>query len=260
VFPSRAFRHSQIYVNAKRGIAGPDDLRGRRVGIPEYHMTAGVWMRAFLEEDFGVGADEIEWVTPAEALAYIDEVDFPLPEGLRLVATEAGLDGLLAAGEIDALFTVTAPPSYADPESDVVRLFPNYRTVEEEYYRRTALFPIMHTVVMRRDLEREAPALALELVERFQSSKDAGIRRLTNLNAAAIVDPWLGDDLERVAGLFGGDPFVYGIEANRATLEAMLRYHFDQGLSRAALSIEQVFVPATLDWRPAEDALARRRW
>ena len=221
VFPSRSFRHSQIYVHSGSGIAEPADLRGRRVAIPEYHMTAAVWMRAFLSSDFGVEANELEWVTPNEALSYIAEVDFPVPSNIHLTGIDDPLDSLLAAGDVDALFTVTAPPSYANPSSDVRRLFPDYRAVEEDYFRRTSFFPIMHTVVVRADVLAENPLLAVELVERFQDAKDAGIERLTNLNALAIVHPWLGAELARVAELFGGDPFVYGIGPNRGTLEAM---------------------------------------
>lgn len=260
VFPSRSFRHSQIYVHSGSGISEPADLRGRRVAIPEYHMTAAVWMRAFLESDFGVRPSEVEWITPNEALAYMDEVDFPVPSDIRLTGVDDPLDPLLATGGVDALFTVTAPPSYADPSGAVRRLFPDYRAVEEEYFRRTSFFPIMHTVVVSTEIYERAPAVALELVERFQAAKDAGIARLTNLNALAIVHPWIGADLARVAELFGGDPFAYGIPANKGTVDAMLRYHHEQGLTRQRLAVEDVFAHETLAWEPAGDRLADRRW
>jgi 4,5-dihydroxyphthalate decarboxylase len=170
------------------------------------------------------------------------------------------LDVLLAAGEVDALFTVTAPPSFADPSGSVRRLFPDYRTVEEDYFRRTGLFPIMHTVVLAEEVYRGNRDVAVAVVELFQQAKEAGIARLTNLNAVAIVDPWVGDDLDQVVSLFGGDPFIYGIPANRAALEAMLEYHFDQGLTRTKLAIEDVFASETLDWEPERDLLTDRRW
>jgi 4,5-dihydroxyphthalate decarboxylase len=260
VFPSRSFRHSQIYVSSSSGIAEPSDLRGRRVAIPEYHMTAGVWMRAFLEADFGVRPAEIEWVTPSEALAYVAEVDFPLPADVRFETVDESLDVLLARGDVDALFTVTAPPSFADPSSPVQRLFPDYRAVEEDYFQRTGFFPIMHAVVLAENVYRANPELAVALVELFQRAKEAGIARLTNLNAVAIVDPWVGADLDRVVSLFGGDPFTYGIPANRATLGAMLEYHYGQGLTRRKLAVEDVFASETLAWEPATDLLATRRW
>jgi len=260
VFLSRSFRHSQIYVASSSGIAEPSDLRGCRVAIPEYHMTAGVWMRAFLEADFGISPTEIEWVTPSEALAYAAEMDFPIPSDVRLESADESLDVLLARGEVDALFTVTAPPSFADPAGSVRRLFPDYRAVEEDYFRRTGFFPIMHAVVVAQEVYRANREVAVELVELFQQAKEAGIARLTNLNAVAIVDPWVGADLDRVVNLFGGDPFAYGIPANRPTLEAMLEYHYDQGLTRCKLAVEDVFASETLDWQPANDLLANRRW
>jgi 4,5-dihydroxyphthalate decarboxylase len=247
-------------VNAASGISEPSELRGRRVAIPEYHMTAGVWMRAFLAADFDVDPSDIHWVTPSEALAYAAEVDFPIPADLRLETVDESLDALLAAGEVDALFTVTAPPSFADPAGSVRRLFPDYRSVEEDYFRRTGFFPIMHTVVIAEKVYRENPDLPVALVELFQQAKEAGIARLTNLNAVAVVDPWVGADLDRVVSLFGGDPFVYGIPANRATLEAMLEYHLYQGLTRTRLTVEDVFAAEAMDWAPARDLLADRRW
>lgn len=260
VFPSRSFRHSQIYLSEASGIQEPGDLRGKRVAIPEYHMTAAVWMRAFLALDFGVNPSEIHWVTPSEALAYAAEVDFPIPSDITVEAVDDPLDGLLSAGDVDALFTVTAPPSFAAPPGSVRRLFPDYRTVEEDYFRRTGFFPIMHTVVVSQEVYRANPDVALALVELFQRAKEAGIARLTNLNAIAIVDPWVGADLDRVVGLFGGDPFIYGIPANRPTLNAMFEYHYDQGLTRSKLAVEDVFASETLDWEPERDLLAERRW
>jgi len=260
VFPSRSFRHSQIYVSSASGITEPSELRGRRVAIPEYHMTAGVWMRAFLASDFGVNPSDVQWVTPSEALAYATEVDFPIPSDVSLVTADESLDALLAAGEVDALFTVTAPPSFADASGSVLRLFPDYRAVEEDYFRRTGFFPIMHTVVIAEEVYRENRDVAVALVELFQQAKEAGIARLTNLNAVAIVDPWVGADLERVVSLFGGDPFIYGIPANRPALEAMLDYHFEQGLTRSKLAIEEVFASETWEWEPSRDLLADRRW
>lgn len=260
IFPSRSFRHSQIYVSSASGITDPRELRGRRVAIPEYHMTAGVWMRAFLALDYGVSPSEIRWITPSEALAYAAEVDFPVPPGVHLEPVDDSLDDLLAAGEVDALFTVTAPPSYANPSGTVRRLFPDYRTVEEDYFRRTGFFPIMHTVVIADEVYRGNRDLAVALVELFQQAKEAGIARLTNLNAVAIIDPWVGADLDRVVELFGADPFSYGIAANRRTLEAMFEYHFDQGLTRSKLAVEDVFASETLDWKPGSDLLTVRRW
>jgi 4,5-dihydroxyphthalate decarboxylase len=230
------------------------------VAIPEYHMTAAVWMRAFLERDFCVSPSEIEWHTPAAAITYIEEVDFPVPSDVRLTAAAGELDELLESGKVDALFTVKAPPSYERRSPNVERLFPGYRSIEEDYFRRTGFFPIMHTVVLKSETYERHPAAALELLQAFDAAKQAGICRLTDLNAVAIVHPWIGDALADVVELFGGDPFVYGIPPNERTLEAMLDFHFEQGLSRQRLTIASVFARETLEWAPSVDALRDRRW
>lgn len=260
VFPSRSFRHAQIYVNTSSGVSKPDDLRGRRVAIPEYHMTAGVWMRAFLEHDFGVSASEIEWHTPTHAADYMRELDFPVAAGVQIVSSGNDLDALLESGQVDALFSVKAPPSYERRSANVARLFSNYRSVEEDYFRRTGCFPIMHTVVLKREIYEQQPGIALELLEAFDAAKQAGIRRLTDLNATAIVHPWIGDALAEVAAIFDGDPFIYGVRPNQRTLGAMLKFHLEQGLSRRHLTLASVFAPETLEWVPPADALRDRRW
>jgi 4,5-dihydroxyphthalate decarboxylase len=260
VFPSRSFRHGQIYVNAGSGIVDAAQLAGARVAIPEYHMTAAVWMRAFLEHDFGVSPNEISWHTPADALAYMEEVDFPVPSDVSLTVTRESLDLLLEEGKVDALFTVKAPPSYERDSSAVRRLFPNYREVEEAYYGRTGFFPIMHTIVLRTETYRSNPELALELLECFHDAKDVGFRRLTDLNALAVVHPWLGQDLERVGEFFAGDPFAYGLKKNESTVQALLDYHFEQGLSRDRLTLADVFARDTFEWAQPSDSFVDRRW
>ncbi|HEX3801937.1 MAG TPA: hypothetical protein VHV75_03775 [Solirubrobacteraceae bacterium] len=260
VFLSRSFRHSQIYVNTGAGISTPEQLRGRRVAIPEYHMTAAVWMRAFLEHDFGVPPSEIEWLTPADAITYAREMDFPLPSDVQLSAASAPLDELLESGRVDALFTVKAPPSYERRSPNVERLFPDYRSVETQYCQRTGIFPIMHTVVLNRETYSRYPNAALEFLEALDAAKQAGIRRLTDLNATAIVHPWIGAALDDVVDQFGGDPFVYGIPPNDRTIQALLDFHFEQGLSREPLTIASVFAPETLEWVPPADALRNHRW
>jgi 4,5-dihydroxyphthalate decarboxylase len=262
VFPSRSFRHSQIYLNADSGITRPEELSGKRIGIPEYHMTAGLWIRAILEDEFGVSPEDVEWVTPADALAYAEEMDFPVPAEVRLEPAAKGetLDSMLEAGAIDALVTVRAPESYERRSKSVIRLFPDYREVEEAYFRRTRHFPIMHTVVVRRDVYGRRPALARELLDAFEDAKRVGFMRLTDLNAIAIVHPWIGAELAVLTELFRADPFAYGVPANEDTLRAMIGYHFHQGLSRRRLALEELFAPETLDWMAQSDLFLDRRW
>jgi 4,5-dihydroxyphthalate decarboxylase len=262
VFPSRSFRHSQVYVHAGSLIGQPSDLRGKRVGIVEYHMTAGLWVRAMLEHDFGVRPAEVHWWTTRDSLDYAHEMDFPFPSQVQIDSIPQGssLDGLLQRGDIDALVTVKAPPSYQAGASGVRRLFPEYRPVEEDYFRRTGHFPIMHTVVLRRDVYEKDRASARALLQAFQKAKDWGINRLCDLNILAIIHPWLGSELNEVVNTFGGDPFAYGFGPNLATLEATTRHSFDQGLSRRKVDPAELFAPETWDWIATADYLRENKW
>ncbi len=256
VFPSKAFRHSQVYVHADSGIERPEDLRGRRVGIPEYQMTAAVWIRAFLQEDYGVAPHEIHWLTGG-----IDTPDFrerlhhDPPPGVTIDLIPAGktLYGMLASGEIDALATARAPTPFIDGSGTTRRLFPDYRAVEQDYLKRTGIFPIMHTVVIQRELYEAHRELPLALLTAFEEAKHIGRHRLRDMDTPAVMHPWIADELDQLKEPFarlGGDPFTYGIGPNRHVLEALLRYSHEQGLSDRKVEIEEIYAPETLDWMP----------
>jgi 4,5-dihydroxyphthalate decarboxylase len=217
VFPSRAFRHGQVYVSAAAGIERPEDLRGKRVGVPEYQMTAAVWIRAFLEHDYGIAPDQVLW----------------------------RIGGLKKPGY--ALLTTDAPAAFRAGDG-VERLFPDYRTVEAEYFERTGIFPIMHLVVVRRDVYEADPSIARALLEAFDESQRRALARMGSVGTLAVMHPWLAAELADLRTLFGGDPWASGVEANRQTIAALARYSVEQGLAGRELGPEDLFAHETLDW------------
>jgi len=256
IFPSKAFRHSQVYIHADSGIETPEDLRGKRVGIPEYQMTAAVWIRAFLEHDYGVPPSDIHWLTGGLFTPeYKERLHHDPPPGVTIDMIPAGrtLLEMIDSGELDAMATARQPEPFTRGSGRVRRLFPDYRSVEEDYLRRTGYFPIMHTVAIQRELYEAHPELALTLLQAFEESKRLGRERLRNLDTLAVMHPWIAaelDELKEPFARFGGDPFAYGIGPNRHVLDALLDYSREQGLSEDRVTIEQLFAPETLDWMP----------
>lgn len=254
-FPSRAFRHGQVYVNARAGIRRPADLAGRRVGIPEYQMTAALWIRAFLQHDYGVTPDMLEWrVGGLRRPGYVERLRHDPPEGVSIerIPDDMALEPMLAAGELDALVTTGAPEAFRRGNG-VERLFPDHRRVEREYYQRTGLFPIMHLVVIRRDVYDANPGIAVSLLAAFEESKRRAAARLRAMGTLAVMHPWLPGELADVRECFGGDPFAYGVDANRRDLEALVRYSAEQGLAARDLDLEELFAPETWDWQPGPE-------
>ncbi|MBO0827114.1 MAG: hypothetical protein J2P24_04965 [Streptosporangiales bacterium] len=243
VFTSRSFRHNCLYVNSDSGISGPADLRGARVGVPEYQMTAAVWVRGFLSDDYGVTPGEMDWYTGGlEQPGYRARYGVDLPADVRLsrIPEETALVPMLARGDLDALVSVL-PPSVAEPT--VRRLFPDSGPVERDYYRRTRIFPIMHLVVLRRDVYEKDRTLAADLATAFAEAKEIGRRRLRRLDSLAVELPWLNEALAEVDELFAGDAFPYGVEANLETLRAATSYCYEQGLSSRRVEPEELFAP-----------------
>jgi 4,5-dihydroxyphthalate decarboxylase len=249
VFPSRNFRHGYVFVNRRAGIAQPQDLRGKRLGVPEYQMTAALWIRGFLQHDYGVAARDIEWLTGAmDEHGFDERYPLALPPDIRLKAIGKGqaLERMLETGEIDALIMAARPRLLTDAGGPVGRLFADPVAVEQDYYRRTGLFPIMHTVVLRRDLYERHRWIATSLYEAFELAKRAGRERLRVTGPLAVALPWLPAHLEEIERVFGGrDPWVYGIEDNRIVLETMVRYAIEQGLAARAVALDELFARET---------------
>jgi len=250
VFPSRVFRHSAFYVRNDGGPTRPQDLRGKRVGCPQWSQTATIYARGFLAETAGVPLDSIHWVQ-----AGVNDPGRPepsklkLPKGIKIDSvTDRSLSDMLAAGDIDAMISARPPRSFL--EGKTARLFPNYRSVEEEYFSKTGIFPIMHTIAIRRDTYEANRWIARNLYLAFEKAKERSVRRMLDLTAAAVPLPWAVDLAERAGrGLVfrDGDFWPYGIEPNRTTLDAFLRFAYDQGTCHRKLTAEEIF---------AEEALA----
>jgi 4,5-dihydroxyphthalate decarboxylase len=253
VFPSFAFRHSAIFVRSDAGIREPRDLVGKRVGVPKYHMTAAVWVRGILEDEYGVSPSDLHWFEGGEGTA-VKEVDVTLPPGLRhqLVPGDRNLGHLLAAGELDAFIGARRPAGTASPGSageptPVRRLFPDFRRVERAYFEETGIFPIMHTVVLKEELVREHPWLPRSLYEAFAEAKRLAYRRLADTAVLPYVLPWLVAEVEETRALMGDDPFPYGVSRNRKTVETLAGYSFRQGLAPRRLAVEELFCESLLE-------------
>jgi 4,5-dihydroxyphthalate decarboxylase len=246
VFPSRVFRHGYIFVNKRAGIRTPKDLEGRRVGLPLYTQTASIWLRGHLMHQFGVDLSTIRWVQGAVETGGTHGNPRALPL-LQPVAIEQNRTGrplgeLLASGEIDAYLGSRKPPAFgADP--DVVRLLPNHHTLERELYQREKIFPIMHLVAIRRALYEKHPWIASSLYAAFVEAKRIARARLRYAGSLAAMLPWLQDEIEEIDAVFGGDPFPYGVEPNRPTLQTLVQYMVEQHFIPEPISIEKLFVP-----------------
>lgn len=246
VFPSRVFRHSFVTVNRTRGIEKPQDLEGKRVGIQMYTQTAAVWIRGLLRHDYGVDLDSIQWIQGGtdEAGRHGNPDVMPLLKPARVEENRSGksLDEMLQDGAIDALVSARTPRSLgANP--DVRRLFPDFRAVELDYYRRTGIFPIMHLVVIRRDTYDAHPFTARSLYRAFVAAKDRAVARMRSRGGTLpYMLPWMKAEVEAMAGIFGDDPWPYGVAPNRTTLEALVAYLHDQDMISRKIPIEDLFV------------------
>ena len=249
VFPSRFFRHSSIYVSARSGIEQPQDLIGKRVGNPEYQMTAPVWIRGILSDHYGVPVDGVTYVTGGEEEPGRPEklkLDLPPNIVVERIGERQTLARMLADGEIDALYTARKPSSF-NGDGRVRRLFEDFVAVERAYYRATGLFPIMHTVAIRREVYEQNRWIAQSLFKAFVEAQRLTYQDLGETAALKAMLPWLHAHVEEARREMGDDFWPYGFDRNRNTLETFLRYHHEQGLSRRRLEPEELFAPETLE-------------
>lgn len=247
VFPSRFFRHQSIYINSDSGIDEPIDLIGKRVGVPEYQMTAAIWQRGILSDDFGVPFDSVSYFTGAiSANGHREEkVRLDLPENISVTPITPGknLSAMLAEGELDALYAASAPAAFGTAPN-VRHLFGDFVAVEKEYFRRTGIFPIMHLTVIKRSVFDEHPWIARSLMKAFDAALEKAYFDLRQRGALKYMLPWLEEHLTETICTLGEGYWDYGIEKNRHVLETALRYSYEQGLSKHLFSPEEVFVEA----------------
>jgi len=243
VFPSRVFRHSSIYVRRDGKVRVPQDLRGRKVGLPEWAQTAAIYTRGMLVEEYGIALDAIDWVQAGvDEPGRQEKVALKLPRGVRLTPRpDSSLDRMLLAGEIDAVMSAHALRSFEARHPDIVRLFPDYRPVEEAYFRKTGIYPIMHVIALRAEVLERFPWVATNLLEAFEAAKLRSLARAREITASRFPVPWIADIADRAVALFAGDPMPYGIEANRTTLAAFLRFGHEQGTCHTLLKPEDLF-------------------
>ena len=247
-FVYRKFRHSCAYVNVNAGIARPEDLKGRRVGIPEWQMTATVWLRGFIQDDYGVRPQDMHWLTGGlESSKRKEKVPLALPEDIRIENIPPGktLSDMLVTGEIDALLTAQVPAPYIERAPQIRRLFSDPRQAETEHFRRNGIFPIMHVIVIRERFYRRHPWIAQSLYKALLEAKKHCIGSIYRNDAIHSVLPWTGQHAEEIRTLMGGDFWPYGVAANRKTLDTFLRYSFDQSLTPKRLAPEDLFAKET---------------
>lgn len=246
-FLSRAFRHNGFFAREGSGIESPADLAGKTVGIPEYQMTAGLWMRGILQDDYGVDLSTIRWRTGAlDAGIRRERLSLSLPEGMVVEPITEGetLQDLLLDGRIDGLLAPKPPAAFLAGDTRIRRLVPDYETAEAEYHRRTGFFPIMHVVAIRASLIEEHPRLARDVFDAFSEAKALAVARLKDVwlgSANRITLPWLGATMERTIAAMGEDYWSYGFRANRAEVDTMCRYSVEQHLAARRVAPEDLF-------------------
>jgi len=250
IFPSRYFRHSCIYINADSGIKEPKDIVGKRVGNPEYQMTAPVWIRGILSDDFGVISTSNTYLSGGEEEpGRHEKISLSLPPGHRLesIPSDKTLSRMIESGEIDALYTARAPSTFYSNPAKVKRLFPDYPAREREYFSRTGIFPTMHIIAMRRDVYEKNRWIAQSLMKGFIEAQKITYEDLHVTAALKHMLPWLTHHVDETEALMGKDFWPYGFESNIKPLRTFLRYHYEQGLSKRLLEPREIFAPESLE-------------
>lgn len=240
VFLSRVFRHSAIYLPESSPIRKPKDLEGKRVGIPEWAQTAGIYVRGMLAHEYGVDLAKVQWLQAGvREPGRVEKVQLNLPKGTTITARpDRSLVDMLAKGDLDAVMSAREVPG--------VRLFKDYRAAEAEYWKKTRIFPIMHVLALRRDVYERNRWLAMNLFQAFLEAKRRSMARVSEFGLSHLPLPWIPDHVRQWREIAGEDFWPYGVEPNRPTLEAFLQYGYEQGVCRKRLKIEDLFAPETL--------------
>jgi 4,5-dihydroxyphthalate decarboxylase len=250
-FPSRAFRHSCIYINTGSGIKEPKDMAGKRVGVPEYQITMAIWARGILQHEYGVAPEQMKWFTGGEEHpGREDKVKHDLPKtiDIRPIASDQTLSAMLERGDIDAMISAHMPSPFVRRSPNVARLIPDFPRVEKDYYRRTKIFPVMHTVALREEFYQKHPWVAQSLYKALAESKRVCQESMYEFSALKYMLAWSIAEMEEERELFGaGELWPYGLEANRHVLETLVQYAHEQGLIKTRLDLKSLFAPNTLE-------------
>jgi 4,5-dihydroxyphthalate decarboxylase len=249
VFVSRSFRCSGIYIRTDRGIEKPEDLKGKKIGIPEYQITAAVWSRGFLSDEYGVKAEDMHWMQGGmDNPGRKDKWPNNLPDGFPLdhLTGDQTINSMLISGELDGFIGPRTPKSYRDGKTPIRRLFENFEDVEKSYYRKSKIFPIMHSLGIRRELYEKHPWIALNIYLAFSEAKRISQAEFLETAALKIGHPWIVSSVQAAQDVLGPDIFPYGVEASRPTLEAAIRYSMEQYMAVRPVTIEEMFPPNTL--------------
>lgn len=254
VFPVRLFRHKSVFINTDRGIKHPEDLKGRRIGTPGYSSTSLTWIRGFMQHEYGIKPEDVEWVvsavdSSAKDVGKVSKQESIVPEGISVSVGPEGKDEseLLVDGDVDALFHAGEPKAFTDGHPKVRRLFADPRSTERDYFARTGIFPIMHAVAMRNDVIEAHPWLPEAVFNAYCQAKQVQYE-VMQMGWVFSTMPWYGQELEETRALMGENFWPYGVEANRKTLEALFQYSYEQGLANKRLSIEELFHPSSLNF------------
>ena len=250
VFSSRFFRHSCVFINKHKGIDSPQDLKGKVVGVAEYAMSAAVWLRGIFVDDYGIDPSDNSWLQGGvEEPGRVEKLTLNLPPNVECkpIGPEQTLSQMLDDGEIDALFTARTPSCFVNGSPNVDRLFPDYKKVESDYYRRTGIFPMMHTMVIKRHIYEKNPWLAMSLFKAVNEAKNIALEHISSTVALHSAMPWIIGEMEYTKDLMGADWWPYGIDKNRKAIDTFLRYHHEQGLSGKLMTINDLFAPETFD-------------
>ena len=249
-FVSRLFRHSSIYIRTDRGISGPSDLKGKTIGVPEYQMTANVWVRGMLEEEYGVAPRDITWRRGGlEEPGREERSPMKTPPGIDLAAvpSDRSLSDMLEKGELDGVIGARAPSCYLRGAPNVARLFPNYPEVEAAYFRKTKLFPIMHAIGIRKSLVEQHPWLAVSVYKAFLKAKALCMHELGQIGHLATTLPWAVFEYDWVRTFMGQDYWPYGVHENQHALDTLARYSFEQGLAARKIEVGEMFAKSTYE-------------
>ena len=255
IFPLRVFRHKSIYIRTDRGIKKPEDLRGKKIATPGYSSSSLVWIRGIVQDEYGISPEDVHWVisskdSTAKATGGPSKQENILPEGLSYSVGPAGKDesDLLESGDVDALFHAAEPRAYMQGHPDIARIFPNSRATEQAYFSKTGIFPIMHSVAIKKDVLEENPWLAEAVFNAYSQAKQKAYEYLTKAAWYKTSLPWVSQDLEDTRKIMGRNFWTYGMnEPNRKTLDTMFRYSHEQGLCNRKLTVEELFHPSGLE-------------